>query len=94
MYKKLLISAYLHICIYGKGHFNPGLYVYNELSKRKDSKSLSKVLRDLLASSESETVLGDLKKYHGILPEEIAHEMNIELQRGGARDMARNLKES
>ena len=67
--------------------------VYDELSKRKDSKSFSQVIRDLLASSKGETVLGDLKKYYGIVSEETAHDMNLELQRGRARAKARNLEE-
>ncbi len=67
--------------------------VYDELSKRKDGKSFSQVIRDLLASSESETVLGDLKMYYGIVSEDTAHDMNLELQKGRDRAKTRNLEE-
>ena len=67
--------------------------VYEALSKDKDKKSFSQVIRELLAGSRKETTVGDLSAYWGILSHEEAGILEDEVTEGRNRTKPRNIRE-
>lgn len=67
--------------------------VYEELSKRKDNKSFSQVIRELVAESKKETTFGDLIGYLGTLSPREASIMKRETDEGRKRAKSRNIRE-
>lgn len=65
--------------------------VYEELSKRKDNRSFSQVIRGLINSSRREVTAGDLTEYFGILSDEEAERMEREVLEGRKRTVPRNI---
>lgn len=67
--------------------------VYEELSKRKDNKSFSQVIRSLINSSRRDVTAGDLEKYLGILTRKEAEGIEEDVLEGRKRAKERNLGE-
>ena len=67
--------------------------VYEELSKRKDNKSFSSVIRELLRESNKNLTIRDLVKGDAILSGEEADKMKQEILDARKRSKSRNIKE-
>ncbi len=67
--------------------------VYEELSKRKDNKSFSMVIRGLLKESSKKLTIGDLMKYESILSDKEASKMKKDILEARGRSKTRDIKE-
>lgn len=67
--------------------------VYEALSKRKDDRSFSEVIRELINESKKGTTFGDLIVYLDTLPSSEAKVMKEETLAGRKRARPRNIKE-
>lgn len=67
--------------------------VYNALSKKKDGKSFSQVIRELINASRKDTTFGDLMVYLGTLPPAEARLMKHEVESGRKGAGSRNIEE-
>lgn len=66
--------------------------VYEALSKRKDNKSFTEVIRELIKESKKETTFGDLMVFLGTLPPAEAKKMKEETLAGRKRAGPRSIK--
>ena len=67
--------------------------VYEELSRRKDNKSFSSVIRELLKVSNRNITIRDLVRSGTVLSDEEAKEMKKEILEARERSMPRDIKE-
>ncbi|MCL5783240.1 MAG: antitoxin VapB family protein [Candidatus Thermoplasmatota archaeon] len=67
--------------------------VYAELSKHKDNKSFSQVIRELIKASKTETSIGDLSRFYGILRDEDAEKIDLKVREGRKNAVPRELND-
>ncbi len=67
--------------------------VYEELSKRKDNKSFSTVIRDLLKESGKKPTIGDIVKYETALSDEETTKTKKEILEARKRSKTGNIEE-
>ena len=67
--------------------------VYTELSRHKDNKSFSQVIRELIKASKTETSIGDLSRFYGILRDEDAEKIDLEIKEGRKKAVSRELND-
>ena len=67
--------------------------VYAELTKRKDKKSFSQVIRELISESKRETTVNDLNRYWALISSDEGKELEDDVTEGRKRAKARRIKE-
>ena len=67
--------------------------VYKALSERKDDRSFSEVIRELINESKKETTFGDLMVYLGTLPSSEAKKMKEGTLAGRKKARPRSIRE-
>jgi predicted CopG family antitoxin len=67
--------------------------VYAELAKRKDKKSFSQVIRDLISESKRETTVNDLNRYWGLISSDEGKLLERDVIEGRERAKTRKIKE-
>ena len=66
--------------------------VYAELAKRKDKKSFSQVIRDLISESKRETTVNDLNRYWALISSDEGKVLEQDVIEGRKRAMPREIK--
>lgn len=67
--------------------------VYAELTKRKDKKSFSQVIRELISESKRETTVNGLNRYWALISSDEGKELEDDVTEGRKRAKARRIKE-
>ncbi len=66
--------------------------VYAELTKRKDKKSFSQVIRELISESRKETTVNDLNRYWALISSDEGKVLEQDVIEGRKRAMPREIK--
>ncbi|MCL6090637.1 MAG: antitoxin VapB family protein [Candidatus Thermoplasmatota archaeon] len=67
--------------------------VYAELTKRKDKKSFSQVIRELISETKRETTVKDLNRYWALISSEEGKMLENNVIEGRMRAKSRKIKE-
>ena len=67
--------------------------VYAELTKRKDKKSFSQVIRELISESKRETTVNDLDRYWALISSDEGKVLERDVIEGRKRAKTREIKE-
>ncbi len=67
--------------------------VYTELTKRKDKKSFSQVIRELISETKRETTVKDLNRYWALISSEEGKMLENNVIEGRMRAKSRKIKE-
>ncbi|MHB8395775.1 MAG: antitoxin VapB family protein [Thermoplasmataceae archaeon] len=67
--------------------------VYAELTKRKDKKSFSQVIRELISESKRETTVNDLDRYWALISSDEGKVLERDVIEGRKRAKNREIKE-